>query len=204
MHYTSLSSLKAYASITQNTDDAVLADEIEWAENVFRHNTGCTFYAQTVQDEFARQPFVDRYGFLWLTSQGAAPVTGVSAISIRDLTRSDRVWRTLSWDPDDLILPAQIADNVTPDAWTVRVYPNNTTLLPCAAGQIQARWTYTAGFTVTPPALEAIINRLAFWHYKMREVPYGRLTTEDMGIVAVPEGVPPDMVESMNHWRRMV
>jgi hypothetical protein len=205
-HYTSLASLKLYGGVTEDTLDSVLGNEIEWAEDELAHHAGCDFYQQTVLLEQCPRPFIDGAGWLWLTAIKVAPVTAVTAIQIRDIGRGSRAWMPLVYTADDIITPVMSPDGVTPDSWTVRVYPSSPVLGARSTGQILVRWSYVGGYAgnAIPPGLETIVNRLAWWHFKLREAPFGRISVGEMGIVIQPQGVPPDLVSAMDHWRRVV
>ena len=205
-HYTSLASLKLYGGATEDGLDSVLSNEIAWAEDEFEHHVGCEFWQQTVTLEQCPRPFIDGTGWLWLTALRAAPVNTVTAIQVRDISYGVTAWTPLVYTADNILLPMASPDGATPNSWTVRVYPTSPILGPRSTGQMLARWSYTAGYpgNAIPTGLEALINRLAWWHFKVREAPFGRISVGEMGIVIQPQGVPPDLVSSMDHWRRVV
>jgi hypothetical protein len=199
--YTTLDALKAYGQVTATKDDNVLNEAIYRAEAAIDQKCGSAFDQQTVVDELAHTCWVDGKGWLVMTADERGPVTAVTSISVRDLLNAPTAWQSVSWASTDIILPP-ITAPIRPDAWKVRIYPA-TPLWPRATGQIYAKWTYIGGYATIPTSLISIANRLAWWYYKLREAPMGRVVTAELGLMEIPLSVPPDIKADLMLWTRM-
>lgn len=188
-----------YNNAVQGTpDDSILAQSLQRAEMEFDRHCGMQFNVGTVTQAQAFIPFVDGQGWLHLFARERAPVTAVTAVSIRDLmTRS--AWETITLAADDIILP--VNDGYAhPDSAHVKLYPNPS-LESRSTGQILARWTYTGGFSTIPQSLKAIIARLSWWIYKLREAPMAKITMPALGIMEIPIRIPPDIAADIDVWK---
>lgn len=209
MRYTSLHSLKLYGQVPDptlaNPDDGTLTSAIERAESEFESLTGSSFQQTTYTDVQAHNALVDGYGWLWLSSSQAAPVTAVTSIKVRNLRDKPLTVDTLSWDANALLLPyvPTAVERVDPRWWTVRVLPT-VAIPPIDPASLIVQWSYTAGFATIPLALESLINRLAWWVYKLREAPLGKVMMPELGLMEVPISMPPDIRSDMLLWRRVV
>lgn len=188
-----------YNDAVQGTpDDPILSQCIQRAEMEFDRHCGVQFNSGTLTDTQAFIPFVDGQGWLHLFARERCPVTAVTAVSIRDLvTRS--AWSPVTLTTDDVILP--LSDGYAhPDSSHVKLYPNP--VLPSrSTGQILARWTYTGGFATIPDSLKAIVARLSWWIYKLREAPMAKIAMPQMGIMEIPIRIPPDIAADINLWK---
>lgn len=201
--YIFLNDLKAYGQVdlTNTGDDSVLTASIDRAEMEIDGHCGQQFDEQTLTLATARQPFIDGNGWLWLSSVERSPVTAVTAVQIRDL-RGSNTWQVLTWQADDLILPIFSAP---PDANSgkVRILATNPVLSPRSTGSLMARWSYKGGYNAIPSSLKAMTMRLAWWIYKLREAPLGRVATLELGIMEIPLSMPKDILHDLNLWRRI-
>ena len=179
-------------------DDSILAQCIQRAEMEFDRHCGVKFDAGTVAEAQAFIPFVDGMGWLHLFARERAPVTAVTAVAIRDLvTRS--AWTTITLTADDILLP--INDGYAhPDSGHVKLYPNPV-LPQRSTGQILARWSYTGGFSTIPESMKALIARLSWWIYKLREAPMAQIAVPSMGIMQIPIRIAPDIAADIDLWK---
>lgn len=202
--YISLTDLKAYGSVdvTFTDDDTTLNQSISRAEMEVDAYCGQGFDEQTFTLTPVRQPFVDAYGWLWLSAIERAPVTAVTAVQIRALASTVSPWQTLSWGTDDIIMPLVTAPP-DPNSGKVRIYPTNPRLTPFSTGMLLAKWSYKGGYNSIPDSLKGIVTRLAWWVYKLREAPLGRVATMELGIMEIPLSMPKDIIADLNLWRRM-
>ena len=202
--YITLQDLKNYGQAldpTLTNDDVVLQSAIERAEMEFDGHCGQGFDEQTLTLTAARQPFVDAYGWLWLTAIERVPVTSVIKVQVRDILASASVWTDITYGVDDVILPLATVPP-DPNAGKVRILSNNPRLAPHATGSILVRWSYKGGYSVIPESLKAMILRLSWWIYKLREAPLGRVATLELGIMEIPLSMPKDILFDMNLWKR--
>lgn len=203
--YISLDELKAYGIGTQadpnnptvynnsvqgTPDDGILTQCIHRAEMEFDRIAGIAFDEATSTNVQAFLPFVDGNSWLTLFAREHAPVTSVTAISIRDM-RGTNQWVSASWATDDIVYP--INDGYAhPDCARVQVFPANG-FLPTPTGQLLVKWTYVGGFATIPQSLKGVICRLGWWIYKLREVPVNMIAMPQMGIMQIPLKIPPDI-----------
>lgn len=188
-----------YNSAVQGTpDDSILSQSIQRAEMEFDRHCGVKFDDGAVTDAQAFLPFVDGQGWLHLYARERAPVTAVTAVSIRDLV-SRSTWAPITLSADDVILP--INDGYShPDSGHVKLYPNPS--LPSrSTGQILVRWSYSGGFSVIPESMKAVVARLAWWIYKLREAPMAQVVMPNLGIMQIPIRIPPDIAADIDLWK---
>lgn len=189
--------IKAAAAAAE-TNQIQLA--LDWAEGEFEALAGSEFNTQTVTLETPARAFVDKFGWLHLYAHTVGPVTSVQLINLR--RRADRNWQALAWDAiNDIILPPQDIP-VDPDAWHVSVYPS-TGLTQTAADNLLVRWTYMGGYATPPPPLKFLILRLAWWKYKLREAPLGRVSSPPFGITEIIPALPADIAQDVMKWTRL-
>jgi hypothetical protein len=186
-------------AVQGSPDDSILRQSIYRAEMEFDRIAGIQFDQQTVTGAQAFQPFVDGNGWLSFFAREHAPVTAVTSLEYRDLLSSDRVWKSVSYNADDLLLP--INDGYAhPDCAYVKVL--STAVIPArSTGQILVRWTYTGGFATVPNSLKSIITRLAWWIYKLREAPMQQIVMPNLGIMQIPLRIPPDINADILLWQ---
>ena len=211
--YITLDELKAYAlgtiadpnnpsvynnSVQGTPDDAVLTQCINRAEMEFDRIAGIAFDQQTVTDVQAFLPFVDGNSWLVLFARERAPITSVTSITLRDM-RGTNQWNAQSWASDDIVLP--INDGYAhPDCAKVMIYPANSRV-PTPTGQLLVKWTYVGGFATIPQSLKAVICRLSWWIYKLREVPINQIAMPNLGIMQIPLRIPPDINADILLWQ---
>lgn len=198
--YVSLSDLKTYGQVTVNTDDTTLTNALNWAEGEFNRIAGSQFAQQTLT-EFATHGWINRYG--WITVVGrVAPITAVSALSV--IFPPSTTQTAIAWDPTaGIFLPPNISPP-DPGAWLCQIAPSNVILPQTAAGNALFRWTYTAGYATTPDSLKIIILRMAWWKYKLREAPLGRIVSPGMGSIEMTPSLPPDLARDIKLWTKKV
>ena len=198
--YCALADLKRHGQVTTTNDDTEIAFHINWAESTFDRECASAFDTGSVTDESPMSAVVDRYGWLRITSATRGPVRSVASVKYRKPL--DRAWSTLSWDAtNNIILPSD-PTSYPPraDSWSVRIMPDQT-LAPFSTGYIW-KWSYTAGYVTIPPVLNEIIQNLAWWHYKMREAPLGKIINPMLGQVEVPLSIPPVIKLEITRWKR--
>ncbi len=208
MKYTTLAQLKAYGQVpaTVTADDTTLTSAIERAEFEFDTISGGSFDQQTMTNARPIKAWVDQNGWIWAFAAERGPVTAVSAVTVRDLVTSPTNWQTVTWDAvNGILLPSFVdAYRPDPDWWTVRIYPTAPVLYPRDTRNFLVKWTYTAGFAVTPAPLVDLINRLAWWVYKLREAPMGKIVSPELGMMTIPLSIPPDIRADIMRWSRPV
>jgi hypothetical protein len=144
-------------------------------------------------------PFVDGMGFLHLFARENIPVTAVTAVQIKDLLGAN-TWTSLSFVSDDVVLPPGATISTRPDSAHVYLKPS-VALNSRTTGQIQARWTYSGGYTTIPTALKNTICRLAWYIYKLRDAPMYQTMIPSMGIMQMPIAIPKDILTDADLWK---
>lgn len=186
-------------SVATTPDDSVLTQSIKRAEMEFDRIAGIQFNQQTLTLVSAFLPFVDGEGWLNIFAREVAPVTAVAALQYRDLKAPGEGWKTITLNADDVILP--INDGYAhPDSARVRIYNSNIPA-PRSTGEILIKWTYTGGFSTTPDGVKALICRLAWWIYKLREAPLYKIVSAELGIMQIPLRIPPDVNQDILLWQ---
>jgi hypothetical protein len=211
LHYITVQDLLNYGQVSacaagsSGTDAAVanydlLSTACGWAEQVFEELNGHTsFYAGSPADEIPRQGWVDRHGWVELHAAEFAPVTGVSKVEYIIPGQVDK-WTVLGWDSaNGIILPPQGAPP-NPRAWVVRLNVGYV-LARMATGDVEFRWSYTGGYNATPAALKLLLLRVAWWKYKLREAPLGKIASPPFGITEVIPGLPKDIEVDLGIWQ---
>lgn len=180
-------------------DDSVLSDCIARAEMEFDRISGIQFDEVTSTNVQGFLPYVNGNGWLNIFAREHAPITAVSAISILDMRSSSGLWTSMAFDSDYLILP--LNDGYAhPDSARVQVRPTNS-MNACGTGEILVKWTYTGGFSTIPQSLKAVVERLAWWVYKIREAPMYQIAMPQMGIMQIPLRIPPDIDADLRLWQ---
>lgn len=202
MAYTDLATLKAYGAVSSTADDQILQDVIERASRDIDGFCGQSFEYAAVAGEVTSQVWVASDGWLWVGSRNRCPVTAVSALELLDRQAAQPVWQAVDLSRAVVIIPPP---DVPPrqDAWLVRVWIPGFPARPRPRGQLLARWSYTAGFNPTPPALRAVATRYAWWLYKLREAPLGRVVTAELGLMEIPLTIPKDIAGDLQPWVRL-
>ena len=178
-----------------------LSDAAGWAEDMFEELNGHTsFYAQTVTNEIPRNGWVDRHGWIELHAGQAAPVTAVSAVQYMIPGAVDS-WTALGWDANNGILLPPLGAPPNPRAWAVRFNVGYYLPAPLATGDVYFRWSYTAGYSSTPSSLRMLLLRVAWWKYKLREAPLGKIASPPFGITEVIPGLPADFKADLEVWQ---
>lgn len=185
-------------SVSGTPDDAVLEQCIFRAEMEWDRLCGCAFDEQTPTDVQAFTPFIDGNGWLHGFARENIPVTDVDTIELRDL-KGTNTWTSLTFTNDNIILPPNTG-SPRPDSAHVYVIPS-VTLSPRATGQVLVRWTYTGGYDTIPESLKNIIERLAWYIYKLREAPMYQIMIPSMGIMQMPIKIPPDILSDADLWK---
>ena len=209
--YISLRDLKAY--ITSNhvntaIDDAMLYQAISRAEGAIDEHCGSRFDIQTFTNVQPFLVFVDGNGTLKLVASEVGPVTAVQSIQILNVGMGEKTWRTITWDPVNEILLPPIAVPPKANSWDVLITNPHPTLQPAYTGSLYAKWTYTGGYGTLggspdlPNALKAIVTRLSFFYYQLREAPMGKTINADLGLVTIPSSIPPDIKAELEFWKR--
>ena len=204
--YISLNDLKAYFTsnhVVGNTDDAFMTQAIFRAEAQWEMLTGSAFDLATETLVEPSNCWVDGNGWLWLYALERGPVKAVTAIEYRVAGQTG--WTPLSWVTDDILLPPT---KIPPDprSWRVRVNVPKMASIP--TGDLLIKWTYTGGYGTiatsdVPKSLVAIICRLAYWDYMLREAPINKIVTAELGLMQIPLAVLPDVKADANLWMRM-
>lgn len=188
-----------YNSAVQGTpDDAFLSSCIHRAEMEFDRICGVAMEQATQTLVGGFLPFVDGNGWLHIFARERVPVTAVTAVQVRDL-KGQNIWTTLTFTADNTILPPNTG-TARPDSGHVYIIPSQT-LTPRATGEILVRWTYTAGYSTIPASLKAIIQRLAWWCYKLREAPMYQVMLPQLGMMQMPMKIPPDIMSDIILWQ---
>lgn len=202
MTYITIEDLVAYSPVTISnpTADLALGDAVSWAEGMFISLTGSHFDQQTHTNVQPQRAFFSRMGELVLIARERAPVTAVSAVSVR--IPNTLGWTTLSWNTDDILLPP-IYDPPDPNAWRVTIFPNNILMQRVAADNLWVKWTYTGGYSPIPPSLHTVLLRMAWWKYKLREAPLGRINSEMFGTREIIQALPNDVRMDLLRWSRL-
>lgn len=188
-----------YNSAVQGTpDDSVLSQCIQRAEMEFDRIAGIAFDKITSSTVQAFLPFVDGNGWLTMFAREHAPVTSVTSVSLFDM-QGNKTWTAVTFDSDKIIYP--VNDGYAhPDCAQVKLYPA-TAMMPRGTGQIMVKWTYVGGFTTIPQSLKAIVVRLAWWLYKIREAPLTQITMPQLGVMQIPMKIPPDVYADILLWQ---
>jgi hypothetical protein len=216
--YADLALLKLWGQFTTADSDLVLQSNLDWAEGEFERLTASQFDQATVTTERAAQAFVDNVGVLHFISNSRAPITSVTAASVRYLAPLSPAtvvaatgnWITLAWNnTDDAEYPSAVMPP-RPEAWEVSILPNNVVLPQVDTIGLWVRWSGQAGYvfpvvgSVAPNPLQAMILRLAMWKYKLgREAPLGKVASPPFGITEVIPALPADIAMDLMRWTRL-
>jgi hypothetical protein len=102
---------------------------------------------------------------------------------------------------NDILLPPIWAPP-SPNAWTVTIYPSNVAIPRVDADGIWVRLSYIGGYATVPPALKMLLLRLAWWKFKLREAPLGRVAMPPFGITEIIPALPADIATDIGLWTR--
>ena len=208
--YISLADLKAYMTsnhIIGTTDDDFLYQAINRAEGQVDAYCGSRFDLQTFTLTQPFIVFVDGNGWLKLTAYEVGPVTAVSAVQVLNVGAGETVWKTITWDAANGILLPLVTVPPKPNAWDVMIKPSPP-LATAYVGSLYAKWSYTGGYGTLggspdlPDLLKAIVSRLSYWNYMMREAPVGKVVTAELGLMTIPLSIPPDIAADLGFWKR--
>lgn len=202
--YITLNDLKTYGlngDTSATPDDGMLSQSIYWAEQKWNATCGIQFNTQSFTRVQAFTPFVDYNGWLHLFAREAGPVTAVTAVRYRRLPTGDTGYTDVTISSDNLLLPLA-TDPMRPDGCHVQVYIGPS-LLGYATNQLLVQWSYSGGYASIPNSLKSIIVRLAWWRYKLREAPLGRIVTGagGLGMMEIPLAMPADILADSMLWR---
>ena len=200
--YISLPLYKAFfpVSVDGSGDDTLLQDSIEWAEGEFERMAGSQFNQQSLVNEQPQRAWVDRNNIVTLIAKTVGPVTAVT--SVQYLIPRVTAWQTVTWDSANGIFVPSTDAPPRPEAWVVEIVPTSIMMQQVAADNIRFRWSYTGGYATTPTQLQMILFRMAFWKYKLREAPLGKVAVPPMAITEVIPDLPTDIKTDINLWRR--
>jgi hypothetical protein len=194
-----------YNGAVQGTpDDAVLSNCIINAEATFEQKCGTGFDQQTYTLVQGFRPFVDGDNFLHIFARERGPVTAITAVQVRDVFSKSTTWQPATFDAaNDVILPAFYSSDThpLPESWHVKMYLQSPALLPRASGQILVKWSYTGGFATIPQSLTELIQQMANYIYKVREMPIGKVVNQPLGTMSVPSNFPPNIISQINLWK---
>lgn len=202
--YSNLPLLKSHGQVTVSTEDNIIQSCLDWAELEFERLCGSQFDQANVVGEIPSRGWMTRDGTINLIALERGPITAVSSIEYRVL-RSGTVWNTIAWGNDDLILPPSHSPP-HPRAWMVTIFPNNLSVGALASGaadDVLFRWSYTGGYAVIPDGLPEIINRMAWWKYKLREAPLGKVSSPPFGISEIIPSLPADIKTDIMLWSKV-
>lgn len=204
--YTSLDSVKAWGHVNGlNTtgDDPAILLAIARAEEAIDCACGTSFDARTVTLRRPEIAFVDAYG--WLHAQMYYPIETVSAVQVMDMIGGDTTYTSITLTTVELQHSTLDYPNEAPvfDSYWLQVYSSSPLLPSRAVGQMRAQVTYTGGFSTIPSVIESVTDRLAWWFYKIREAPMGRIATLTMPVMEVPLDFPPDVAATLKSWARL-
>jgi hypothetical protein len=200
--YTDLASLRAYGAVASTVDDSILLDVIERASRDIDGFCGQSFEQAVVTGEVTTLVWVDPAGWLYVGSKNRCPVTGVDALELLDREEPNPTWRPVDLSQAVILIPEA---TVPPrqDAWLVRLKVPGFPGRPRPRGRLWARWSYRAGYPVVPGALRAVATRYAWWLYKLREAPLGRVVTAELGLMEIPLTIPKDVAGDLQPWVRL-
>lgn len=203
--YVDINVFKAYGPVPPGVtnDDVNLQSALERAEAEIDLYCGTGYDQQVYANTLPLKAWVDSMGWLWLVARERGPVTSVTNIQTRNIASGATAWQTLNFGADIFYPGNGVAPNPpTPDSWLVRVYSASPVLFPSTYDSLMVKWSYTGGYTTIPASLQGIVLRLAWWIYKLREAPLGRVVTAELGLMEVPLSIPPDIRADLNMWRR--
>lgn len=203
--YATLDQLKAYGQVSTATDDAILLDLLERASRQIDAACGHSFDPETVQDEVTPLVWVTRTGWLIVASLAKAVVRSVASLAVLDQAAAMPAWQPLDLGSAQLIIPPALVPP-TNQPWRVRCWVPPGTLPPgpIPRGRLLVRWTYDGGYASIPPALSQLTVRYAWWLYKLREAPLGRVVTAELGIMEIPLDAPLDLRRDLVLWQRVM
>lgn len=198
--YLSVAELLTYgrAGAAKPEEEQVLAQAIARAEAWFEGVVGGTYLYTSWVAVAPAKAMIDRMGVLHLLAGEGAPIRSIESVEVRFPGESS--WRVVPLG--DISLAPIIPGKPSPGWWLARV--RGTKFLPAAPGEFEARWSYTSGFQASeiPEALKSLIARLAWWIYKLREAPMGKVVTAELGLMEIPLEAPPDIKSDLGLWRR--
>ena len=203
--YTTLDSVKAWGATKSpaTTDDAAILAAIARAESAIDKLSGTKLTDTTYALQPATIAYVDSYG--WLHAQVRHPIQSVSAIQVMDRDAGDIAYKAIALTTLELQHSTTDYPDDPPDlgSYWLACYSAAPVLMPVPTGGLRVKITYEGGFKAIPDAVEAVVNRAAWWYYKLREAPTGRLTNMMTGTVETPLTLPPDIAADVKPWRRL-
>jgi hypothetical protein len=202
--YVTLADLKQYGDVKTTSEDVVLSQALDRAEAWFERVAGSRFVGPVGLTEPALRGWVNLHDITILV-RSVAPVTAVGQVVIRD--RRTQTKYTLDSSNATFVLPVVLNPVLAPDPswWRIRISdvvgsrPN-----PASAEDLDITVTYTGGLSTVPDSLKSLICRLAWWIYKLRSAPLGRVATMELGIMEIPLTMPRDLETDLMIWRRPV
>lgn len=202
--YIQLDELVAYGPVNKTDDNSnkTLQWSIDRAEAQIDEHCGVAFDEADIVDEVPQKAWIDATGWLWIVAAAHGPISAVTSVKVRDLLGAPATWSTLSFDPVNDVLLYPVTTPPKPQNYVVRLTPTNPTYGARSTDQILVKWSYTGGYPAIPEALKAIALRLAWWNYKLREAPLGRVVDANLRLMEVPMSIPPDIRADLNSWRR--
>lgn len=191
MPYASLAQLKDYLGIDSDNDDFLLSECLDRASSFIDSYTGRRFSANTETRYYEDDAVESRTLYL-----------DEDLLSITTLTNGDADATTIS-SSDYWLIPRQggppyYAIRLKVDTTDNTVWEFDTDYWVSVAG--------TWGWSTTPS--DDIIHaclRLGAWYYAQKDAPVFETTVfPDAGIVSVPSGLPADVKQILDQYRRRV
>jgi hypothetical protein len=206
MKYTTLASVKTFGRAqtpvgqSSNTlDDAAITAAIARAEEEVDCSTGTAFDRKTNVLELVPVCWVTD-GWLYLHLR--YPVSSVSYVEVLNMrdgaTTFSPLASTLEFPQDPLLE----GEGPLPGAW-VYLYQATPVLPDAPRGRLRCHVSYVSGYLNTPPALQAMTDRLAWWYYQIREMPMGRVADLASNTITSPLGLPRDFEDQIKSWKRL-
>lgn len=185
MSYATLTQLKSYLGISQTSDDTLLSDLLAQAQAWIDAYTGRTFEAATATRTY-----------------GPAAVEGQVLYLDEDLLE---VTKLTNGDAEGTEIPSGgyvlLPRNVTPKyaiqlaggyAWEFGA--------DCYVS-VEGTWGYSSA---APADIRAACLILASYLYRLKDSQVMEaISTPDLGIVSISHGIPPQVVQLLNRYRRM-
>ena len=203
--YTTLGALKLYAragglpgqTAPVGEDDEALLEAIARAEDTVDAYCGTRFDYDPERVDICDDVVVDRGGLLHL--HVTRPIAALTTVEVMGLPAAGS-WSPIGYSTE--MVDGRVAQSATPraESYRARVLPDSA-LSPSGRYRYLARVTYEAGYRNIPVEMRALVNRVAWWYAKLRDVPVGSVQDVTSGTLVIPQGFPKDALGQMRAWR---
>jgi len=193
MAYTTVAQVKLYLDISEDTDDALLSNLIDYAQKAIDGYAGRSFEASADSTRYFTVG-VDTEGRMLYLDEDLASITSIitnaDATSPTTLETSDYITHPRNRAPYHAI---EILGSSN-ESWT---YSDD----PQSGISVTGKWAWS---TSAPNDIVHACNRLTAYFYRQKDAGvFDTTAIPDAGIIQIPQGIPRDVQLILNPYRRM-